>query len=83
MATTPESLRRDLADGAAASQRADSSAEQIRAAAAQRRAVVQQRIDELVPLVQRSPSAADEYQALVAERGRLDIVLAGGAEANT
>jgi hypothetical protein len=76
MTITPDSLRRDLADGAAAAGRTQQSEGEIRRAAEQRREAIQTRIAELVPLVNRSPGAADEYQALIRERGQLDVVLA-------
>lgn len=79
MAITPDSLRRDLANGAAAETRADQSAGEIHKSAQERRQAVQARIAELVPLAQRSEGAAAEYQSLIAERGQLDLVLAGGA----
>lgn len=79
MAVTLDSLRRDLANGAAAEASVQRAAGEIRRAAAQRRETVQSRIAELVPLVNRSQGAADEYQRLIAERGQLDIVLAGDA----
>lgn len=80
MAITPDSLRRDLANGAAAEAGVHRAASEIRRAAEERRATVQNRIGELVPLVNRSPGAADEYQRLIAERGQLDIVLARGGD---
>jgi hypothetical protein len=75
MTTTTDSLRRNLADGSSASARADQSAEEIRKAAAERREVVGARLVELSTKAISNPGAADEYQALIRERGELDLVL--------
>lgn len=79
MSITPDSLRRDLVSGAAAATRVEQSAGEIQRAAEHRRDAVQNRIAELLPLVNRSTGAAQEYQQLIAERGQLDLVLAGDA----
>ena len=77
MTITSESLRSDLAGLADAGARTAASATRIRDAARDRRDTVQSRLDELRPLTSTDHGAVDEYQALIAERGQLDVVLAG------
>lgn len=78
MTITPDSLRRDLADGTAAAARADRSAAEIRKSAEARREVVADRMAKLFHTAEGSAEAGDEYQALVRERGELDLVLGHG-----
>lgn len=79
MTITPDSLKRDLADGAAASAKADRSGEEIRRAAESRREQVQARLSELRPTTGFDADAAQEYGDLVRERGELDLVLGRGS----
>lgn len=78
MTITPESLRRNLADGAAAGARAARSSHEIVQAAEDRHAAVSARLDELRPLAQTDAKAADEYGSLIGERGQLNLVLGNG-----
>ena len=48
----------------------------IAASAAGRLNIIQARIDELRRKAVLDPAAAEEYQALIEERGRLDLILA-------
>lgn len=77
MTVTPDMLKRHLADGAALTQSVQRSSEAIQQAARERREVVAAKLAELTPRVHTDKAAADEYEAMIAERGRLDLVLAG------
>jgi hypothetical protein len=77
MTITPDSLRRNLSDLSADASRANRSADEIIKAAGERRDVVTARMDELRPKTLTDPAAADEYGALVHERGQLDLVIGG------
>ncbi len=75
---TPDSLKRDLSDLAADAGAAERSAAEIHTSAAHRREVVAARLAELRTKAITEDGAAQEYQDLVSERGRLDLVLAHG-----
>lgn len=75
---SPDSIRRDLADTAAAISNTERSAAEILRAAEQRRAMVVKRLDEMRAAALSDGRAADEYQALIEERGRLDLIIAHG-----
>lgn len=77
MTVTPDMLKRHLADGAALTQSVQRSGEAIKQAARERREHVSARIAELAPRVHTDAAAGDEYEAMIAERGRLDLVLGG------
>ena len=77
MTITPDSLRSDLAGLGADAVKTEQSADQIKYGARVRREEVNARLVELRSKVITDDGAADEYQALIAERGQLDIVLAG------
>lgn len=76
MAITPESLKRNLADLASQGANADRSAGEIERTAETRREAVNKRLDLLRGSAIFDVTASDEYQALIAERGQLDMVLA-------
>lgn len=75
MAITPDSLKRDLADGASAAARIARSDGAIRDAGAKRREEIAKRLEELRPTTLTDKDAAAEYQALLAERGKLDLMV--------
>jgi hypothetical protein len=75
MTETTESLKRQLADGAAQLSGTDRSNEAIRTAAVERINVIDDRLEELRPKTITDKAAADEYQALVLEIGTLRHVL--------
>jgi len=77
MTITPASLRSDLSGLADAGAKTDACAKRIHEVAQDRRAVVNTRLD---ALRQRARSLDDEdagreYEALILERGQLDITL--------
>jgi lysylphosphatidylglycerol synthetase-like protein (DUF2156 family) len=72
---TPDDLRSSLSSLAAASSKAARAGVSIERAAAERRDAVMARMSELSQSVLSDKAAADEYSALVRERGQLDIVL--------
>lgn len=76
MTITPDSLRRDLSDAAAASAKSERAGGEIRKAAEERDAVIQKRLLELIGKTFDDQEACDEYQALIRERGELAMVLA-------
>lgn len=83
MTDTPDSLRRQLADGAATASSIERSDAEIAKAAAARHGVVSARMDELRgKAIAGDQEADDEYQQLVAERGQLDIVMGSGHAAS-
>jgi hypothetical protein len=71
-----DDVRAGLIKGAAAAQRIDADGEAIRTQAMARHDAIQARLKVLMPKVNFDAAAADEYQALIAERGRLELVLA-------
>lgn len=76
MSVTPESLRADLAGLSRDAVRADLSARRIVEAAEERRRAVGAEMDAAAEAVQTDDDAAERYQSLVLERGRLDLVAA-------
>lgn len=70
-----DDIRRRLTVSASEASRARESAEMIASAARERRDTIQKRIGELRPLALASADADSEYRALMAERGRLDLIL--------
>ena len=77
MTITPESLKSDLGALAADGQRTDAFAERLKSAAEDRLAAVNARLDELRPKAVIDTASGNEYLALLAERGQLDIVVGG------
>jgi hypothetical protein len=73
-----DELRKELAAGAKVSAHVAAGDAKILDAARERHAVVQARLDELRPKAVADGAAGEEYSSLVAERGRLDLVLGGG-----
>lgn len=74
MPITTDSLKRSLADGAAAAAKASAAGAKIVDAAGERRVQIDARLNELRPKTLTDPQAAIEYSGLVEERGRLDLV---------
>lgn len=74
MAETPDSLRSKLADVAKAQAGVRRSGENIKRAAAERGEVIDARLAELRPNVITDQAAAEEYEALLQERGQLGLV---------
>ena len=72
---SPDEIRKNLSDLASMAGKAARAGEKIATAAAERRDVVDARIAELRPRVLLDEAAAQEYQDLIEERGRIDIVL--------
>lgn len=68
-------LRRRLGALSAMAAKTSAAEKRIVEAAAERRGVIQSRLDELRPKAISDAAAGDEYQTLIHERGRLDIVL--------
>jgi len=68
-------MRRRLAELSAMGAKTARAGSAIAAAAVERREVIEAKIAELRPRVLTDSAAADEYQALIHERGQLDIVL--------
>jgi hypothetical protein len=77
MTITPDSLRADLAALAGDKAKTDAADGHIRETARARLEVVQARIDELKPKAMTDDAAGEEYQMLIAERGRLNLIQAG------
>lgn len=75
MTITPDSLRQNLSDLAGQQAKAAASGGKIHDSARVRLGVVQARMEELRPKALTDQAAADEYQALTEETGRLNIVL--------
>jgi hypothetical protein len=73
---SPDEIRRFLGGLASIRQRTQNVDLKIAEAARVRRAFVEGRLNELRPKTMTDAEAAAEYQALVEERGRLDLVLA-------
>lgn len=73
MTITPDSLRADLSDLSEQAERADKADNDLTRGAADRRAWINARLDELRPAVVTDGKAATEYDALIAERGQLDL----------
>lgn len=72
-----DDVRSGLVSAAAGAEQVNEDDAKIRAAAEKRHAAVQADLDELRSRVDADPDAAAHYQKLIAERGRLNIVLAG------
>lgn len=72
---TPDEIRSSLSTLSAAGTRAARAGDKISESADERRAAVVARMAELSDTALVDKAAADEYSALVSERGRLDIVL--------
>lgn len=72
MTITTDALRGDLAALGAQSESVRQVDNDLTRAAGDRRAWIDPRLDELRPHVHTDRAAADEYEALVAERGQLD-----------
>ncbi|SMF93910.1 hypothetical protein SAMN02949497_1206 [Methylomagnum ishizawai] len=68
---TPDALRQALAQNARHRAHASASLAKIDRAGRDRLAAINQRLDVLRPIALTDPEAADEYQALVFERGRI------------
>jgi hypothetical protein len=78
-AISPDSLKRDLANLSSDAARTARSEAEIMKASGERRDGVCRRMDELRSKVHVDHAAAEEYGALVAERGQLDLVLGHGS----
>lgn len=78
MTITTDPLRRNLADLSASKSAIARQNNEIIKAAEDRHGAVLARLDELRPKVHTDQSAADEYGALVEERGQLEIVMGEG-----
>lgn len=82
MTVTPDTLKRALSDGAAATANAQRSDDEIHKAAVTRLDEIQTRLNELRARAMTESPAGDEYQGLIRERGELALVLgrSGGRE---
>lgn len=76
--TTPDELRKALGGIHRQAARAETAGKNLVDAAHQRRDQVTERLAALQGSALTDPQAADEYKALLEERGQLDLVIAGG-----
>lgn len=72
MSITTDSLRADLSGLSGQAERAAKADNDLTRAADERRAHIIARLEELRPQTLTDPGAAEEYQALIAERGQMD-----------
>lgn len=73
MTITTDSLKADLGDLTRQSVRAAKADNDLTRGAEERRAFITARLAELRPTVLTDDAAASEYDALIAERGQLDL----------
>lgn len=76
--TTPDELKSALAGIHRQAARAEGAGRNLVDAAQRRRDQVTERLAEIQGETASDEKAAEEYQALVEERGQLDLVIAGG-----
>lgn len=75
MTITPDSIRSGLEDLAGQETQANLDAQHVKTQAAMRRDQITARMAAIKTQALTSPGAAEEYEALVLERGKLDLVL--------
>lgn len=73
MTITTDSLRADLSDLTSQAERAHKAGSDMTRGAEDRRAWINGRLEELRPSALTDDKAATEYDALIAERGQLDL----------